>query len=206
MTATLTIDPGRADLVAGIARTEDDWDAGLRFCGEVYERTYGTRWLDPPDKLFVARDALGVVATAGLEIARGRPSLDIERLYHLTPRMREFVDANRDRMAELGRFASVGRTSGHGTQAVLGAAFSHCRDDGIDYVFACARAPIARRVFDLLGVTWNLVDVPLNDAEARSCAGWTSSPSEVFLGGGGTRLYLIVVPFLELVLERLSPP
>ncbi|MEA2721315.1 MAG: Thermostable hemolysin [Candidatus Eremiobacteraeota bacterium] len=204
MTANLTIDPGLTELVAGIARTQDDWDEGLRFCGEVYERTYGTRWLHPPDELFVARDALGVVATAGLEIARGRPSLDIERLYDLTPRMRTFVDVNRDRVAELGRFASVGRTTSEGTQAVLQAALRHCRDDGIDYVFACARAPIARRVFDLLGVTWCRVDVALNDAEACSCAGWTSSPAEVFLGGGGTRLYLVVVPFLELVLG--SPP
>jgi hypothetical protein len=187
-------------VTAASARTELEWEEGLRFCGEVYERTYATGWVARPDVLFVARDADGPVATGGLELGRLRPRLDIERFYVLSSRMQAFIDANRDRIAEFGRFASAGRTDRRGTRAVLQAVVRHCQQDGIEYLFACARPSVIRHV-GVLGVPFGVLDVPLNEAGIRSSDGLTAPPVNLFLGTEPVRLHVVLISFLELVIE-----
>ena len=129
----------------------------------------------------VVRPIVDDGVTGGLELGRLRPRLDIERFYVLSPRMQAFVDANRDRIAEFGRFASAGRTDRRGTRAVLQAVVRHCQHDGIEYLFACGRPSVIRHV-GVLGVPFGVLDVPLNEAGIRSCDGLTAPPVNPFLG------------------------
>jgi len=182
------------------ARTELEWEEGLRFCGDVYQRTYATGWVARPDVLFVARDADGPVATGGLELGRLRPCIDIERFYLLSARGQAFVDTNRDRIAEFGRFASSGRTDRRGTRAVLQAVVRHCQQEGVEYLFACARPSVIRHV-GVLGVPFGVLNVPLNEAGVRSCDGLTAPPVNLFLGTEPARLHVVLISMLELVIE-----
>ncbi|MDT7642806.1 MAG: Thermostable hemolysin [Pseudonocardiales bacterium] len=193
--------PADDSFTVSSARTELEWKEGLRFCGEVYERTYATGWLARPDVLFVVRDAGGPVATGGLELGRLRPSIDVERFYLLSPRMQTFVDANRDRIAEFGRFASSGRTDRRATRAVLQAVVRHCQQEGVEYLFACARPSVIRHV-GVLGVPFEVLDVPLDEAGMLSCKGLTAAPVNLFLGDDPARLDVVLISSLEMVIEQ----
>lgn len=185
------------------ARSELEWEEGLRFCAAVYERTYATGWVTRPDALFIARDQDGPAATIGIELGRLRPRLDIERFYVLSPQTQAFVDANRERTAELGRFASSGRADRAGTRAVLRAALRHCQHEGVEYLFACARTQVARHV-EALGVPFWAVDAPLNQAEIRSRAGLSAPPTSLFVGPQPAQLHIVLIPFLERAIDRLA--
>ncbi|MFF8596713.1 hypothetical protein ACF061_35915 [Streptomyces sp. NPDC015220] len=174
---------------------------GLRFCAEKYQAEYGASWISEPDVLFVARREGKIIATAGLEIGARRPRIDTERYFRLTPGMRGFIDRNRGRCGEFGRFSSNDRL---GAQAVLHALISYCSQAGIEYLFAWANPQVHAHGAKRLGVPFWAVDVPIDEQEVRGDVHWTSPPLRFFLREDHPRLMLAIIPFFDLVNERLA--
>jgi hypothetical protein len=177
------------------------FEEGLRFCAEKYEAEYGASWISEPDVLFVARRDGKIVATAGLEIGARRPRLDTERYFRLTPAMRGFIDRNRGRCGEFGRFSSNERLA---AQAVLHALISYCRQAGIEYLFAWANPQVHAHGAKRLGVPFWAVEVPIDEQEVRGDVHWTRPPLRFFLREDQPRLMLAIIPFFDLVDRRLA--
>ncbi|MGW2564271.1 thermostable hemolysin [Streptomyces sp. NPDC001514] len=174
---------------------------GLRFCAEKYEAEYGASWISEPDVLFVARRDGRIVATAGLEIGARRPHLDTERYFRLTPGMREFIDRNRGRSGEFGRFSSYDPLA---AQAVLHALISYCRQAGIEYLFAWTNPQVYAHGVKRLGVPFWALEVPIDEQEVRGDVHWTRPPLRFFLREDPPRLLLAIIPFFDLVNDRLA--
>lgn len=203
---TQDLAPSTVGLSVEVVRTEQQWQEGLDLCDSIYNHTYNAHWLARPDVLFIAR-TIGdgsPVATAGLELARQRHQIDSERYFRLTPRMQAFIDTHRDRIAEFGRFACSPQAAVQGAQAVFQAALTYCLNNNVDYLFAWARPAVSRHGAKRLGVPFWVIDVPLNDEEIRTCGAWTSPPINFFYGHEQPQLLLAVMPFFELVTNRLS--
>lgn len=181
--------------------TGAEFTEGLRFCAEKYQAEYGSSWISPPDVLFVARRNGEIIATAGLEIGARRPYLDTERYFLLTPGMRGFIDRNRSRSGEFGRFSSNDRQA---AQAVLHALISYCQQAGIEYLFAWANPKVHAHGANQLGVPFWALEVPINEEEVRDDMHWTSPPLRFFLRESRPNLLLAVIPFFGLVNEQLA--
>lgn len=146
-------------LSVNIARSQYEVDEGMEFCGRKYLASYKSRWIVPPDILFVAKAKGKVVGTGGLELGSKHRHIGAEKYYHLTPRMREFIHASRNNLAEFGRFSSVRQDA---AKAIFHATISYLERHEITYLFAWANPSIHTHVTDRLGIPFWVVQVPVN--------------------------------------------
>lgn len=184
--------------------SDADWDQATVTCNARYDRIYGTHWIARPDILFVAHDEQGPAATAGLELGRLRQCIDTERYFHLTPRMREFINDHRNMIAEFGRFTGEPRVAVLGARAVLREVIRTCNDLGIEYLFAWSRPEVARHGASVLGVPFWTLEAPLNEATITTCPYWVTPPVEFFFGKSTQRPLFAAVRFFDYVLQRLD--
>jgi hypothetical protein len=177
-----------------IAQTESEIDEALSFCRWVYERNYGTHWTVPPDLFFVAREDGEIVATGGLTFAALHPQIASERYFQLSEGMRQFIDFNRQHVAEFGRFASLRIQA---AKAILHSALSYCSMAGVDFLFAWANPSVYKYTTDRLGLQFWPIAVALDLDNALSDKRWASPPAGFFQRNEPPALHLGVVPFWE---------
>jgi len=177
-----------------IANTEVEIEKALAFCRWVYEKNYGTHWTVPPDLFFVAKEEGDIVATGGLTFAALHPQIASERYFRLSEGMRQFVDENRSRAAEFGRFAS---TRIQAAKAILHSALSYCTLAGVDFLFAWANPTVYKYTTDRLGLHFWPIAVPLDLESALSDKRWASPPIGFFQRKEPPALHLGIVPFWE---------
>ncbi len=68
-------------LSVNIARSQYEVDEGMEFCGRKYLASYKSRWIVPPDILFVAKAKGKVVGTGGLELGSKHRRIGAEKYY-----------------------------------------------------------------------------------------------------------------------------
>lgn len=177
-----------------IAQTESEVDDALGFCRWVYQRNYGTHWTVPPDLFFVAKEDGEIVATGGLTFAALHPQIASERYFRLSESMRQFIDFNRQRVGEFGRFASVRMQA---AKAILHSVLSYCTMADIDFLFAWANPTVYKYTTDRLGLHFWPISVPLDLDSALGDTRWASPPTGFFQRQEPPALHLGVVPFWE---------
>jgi len=183
-----------ARIAVSIAKTDSEVEQALGFCCWVYERNYGTHWTVPPDLFFVAKEEGEIVATGGLTFAALHPQIASERYFRLSEGMRQFVDDNRQRVGEFGRFASVRMQA---AKAILHSALSYCTLTGVDFLFAWANPTVYKYTTDRLGLHFWPIAVPLDLDSAMNDKRWASPPVGFFQRKKPPSLHLGVVPFWE---------
>jgi len=181
-------------IAVSIAKTDSEVEQALGFCRWVYERNYGTHWTVPPDLFFVAKEEEEIVATGGLTFAALHPQIASERYFRLSEGMRQFVDDNRQRVGEFGRFASVRIQA---AKAILHSALSYCTLAGVDFLFAWANPTVYKYTTDRLGLHFWPIAVPLDLESAMNDKRWASPPVGFFQRQEPPSLHLGVVPFWE---------
>jgi hypothetical protein len=177
-----------------IAQTSEELKEALDFAGSVYERNYNTHWTVPPDLFFVAKENGEIMATGGLTFASLHPTISSERYFKLTDRMRRFIRANRERIVEFGRFASVRTIS---AKAILSTAVAYCALAEIDFIFSWATPHVSKYTCSQLGLNVWPIAVPLDLDSALRDPGWSSPPTGFFQQKHPPMLHLGVVPFWE---------
>lgn len=177
-----------------IAKTESEIEQALGFCREIYERNYGTHWIVPPDLFFIAEEEGEIVATGGLTFAALHPQIASERYFQLSEGMRRFVDDNRERVGEFGRFASVRIQA---AKAILHSALSYCALAGVDFLFAWANPTVHKYTMDRLRLNFWPIAVPLDLESAMNDQRWASPPVGFFQRREPPALHLGVVPFWD---------
>lgn len=177
-----------------IAQTSEELKEALDFAGSVYERNYHTHWTVPPDLFFVAKEDGEIVATGGLTFAALHPTISSERYFKLTDRMRGFIRANRERIVEFGRFASIRTLS---AKAILSTAVAYCALAEIDFIFSWATPHVSKYTCNQLGLNVWPIAVPLDLESALRDPGWSSPPTGFFQQKQPPMLHLGVVPFWE---------
>jgi hypothetical protein len=181
-------------ITVSIATTETDVNQALEFCGSVYERSYGTRWTVPPDLFFVAKEAGKIVATGGLTFAALHSEIASERYFHLSKNMQRFIEANRERIGEFGRFASA---KVRAAKAILHSALAYCTASGIDFLFAWANPSVYKYTTHRLGIHFWPISVPLDLERALNDPRWASPPLGFFQRKQPPALHVGIVPFWE---------
>jgi hypothetical protein len=189
------------DLVVKVANTRPTIEEGLEFCASKYQGVYHSSWASEPDVLFMACRGDEVVATGALELGANRDQIDTERYFLLTPRMRAFIENHRPVTAEFGRFASDDVTA---TKAILHAGITYCQQAGVEFAFAWANPGVYSYIQKDLGVSLWVIDVPVNVDAVESDENWVSPPVEFFIREDPPKLLLGVVPFWDIVNDRLS--
>jgi hypothetical protein len=191
------------EITVKVATTEAAIREGLEFCAQKYAGAYKSSWAESaqPDVLFIACVNGEIVGTAALELGSRRDRIDTERYFRLTPRMRKFIDQKRDAVAEVGRFSSDDIAA---TRAVLHAAITYCQQVDVDFLFGWANPGVYAYVESEVGVPHWLIDVPVNKEAVETDTEWVEPPVEFFIRDDPPKLLLAVVPFLDLVNDRLS--
>jgi hypothetical protein len=184
-----------------IAQSQSEIIEALSFCGHWYERNYGTHWNTPPDLFFVAREDDAIVATGGLTFADNHAEIASERYYRLSPAMREFINTNRDRVVEFGRFAS---TKTVGAKAILYSILSHSAAVGRDFLFAWANPTIFKYTAKHFGFVLWPIPVALDLDRALTDPRWASPPVRFFDRPEPPALHMGVVPFWENIVSGLA--
>lgn len=188
----MSYNPSR--ITVSIAQTQSDINRALEFCGSVYERTYGTHWTVPPDLFFVAKEDDEIIATGGLTFAALHRQIASERYFRLSSGMRQFIESNRQRICEFGRFASIRVQA---AKAILHSALHYCTMSGIDFLFAWANPTVYKYTTERLGLHFWPIPVPLDLESAMSDSRWASPPAGFFQRIQPPVLHLGVVPFWE---------
>lgn len=184
----------QASVTVSIAQTSEEVNQALEFAGAVYERNYRSHWTTPPDLVFIAREKGKIVATGGLTFAALHPQIASERYFHLTDGMRRFIAANRDRIVEFGRFASVKTIA---AKAVLSSAIAYCLLTEIEYLFSWATPTVSKYTCNKLKLNVWPIAAPLNLEGALQDRRWSSPPARFFDVEQPPMLHLGVVPFWE---------
>lgn len=188
----MSYNPSR--ITVSIAQTQTEINQALEFCGSVYERTYGTHWTVPPDLFFMAKEDGEVMATGGLTFAALHPQIASERYFRLSTGMQQFIESNRQRICEFGRFASLRVQA---AKAILHSALHYCTMSGIDFLFAWANPTVYKYTTERLGLHFWPIPVPLDLESAMSDSRWASPPVGFFQRIYPPALHLGVVPFWE---------
>ncbi len=184
----------RSRITMSLAQTESEISAALQFCGEVYERSYGTHWTVAPDVFFVAKEAGEIVATGGLTFAARHEQIASERYFRLSDRMKQFIGFNRERVAEFGRFASV---KTHAAQPILYSALQYCMLAEVDFLFAWANPSVSHYMTNRLGLNFWPIPVPLDLESALGDTRWASPPNRFFERDQPPALHMGVVPLWD---------
>jgi hypothetical protein len=195
----MSVNPSRTTV--SIARTQTEINQALAFCGSVYEKNYGTHWTVPSDLTFVAREKGYIVATGGLSFAALHTQMTSERYFRLTQGMRQFIETNRERICEFGRFASVKTLA---AKAILSSAVSYCAQAEIDFIFSWATPTVSKYTCNQLGLNVWPIAVPLDLENALKDPRWSSPPVGFFQQEQPPMLHLGVVPFWANAAEILA--
>ncbi len=189
-------------LSVNIACSKYEVGEGMEFCGKKYLASYKSRWIVPPDILFVAKAKGKVVGTGGLDLGSKHHHIGAEKYYHLTPRMEEFINASRNNLAEFGRFSSVRQDA---AKAIFHATISYLEKHGVTYLFAWANPSIYTHLKDRLGIPFWVVQVPVNRQAVIEDTDWETPPVEFFFRRNPPNLLISIVPFWDLVNRNLGP-
>ncbi|WP_242144151.1 MULTISPECIES: thermostable hemolysin [unclassified Bacillus cereus group] len=201
-TSTLNTACVDLDITVSIAHNNQEIQEAMDFCGKKYEDAYQTSWEIPPDILFVAKKGEQIVSTLGLEIGSLHDHIGAENYFHLTPKMKEFIENNRSNLAEAGRFSSINKS---GAKAVFHAAISYCYQKDINYLFAWANPNIYTHLANNAKIPfWVIEDIELNIDFIKKDTGWRTPPTGFFIRDEPPRLLLSVLPFWEMVNHNLS--
>lgn len=190
-----------APIIVDIASTETDIEEGMRFCGRHYLRSYKTQWRVAPDVLFIARSGDSVVGTAGLELGGRHAQFGAEKYFHLSPKMRSFIEARRAQSAEFGRFSSVRKDI---AQALFHAAINFLEGRNVIYLFAWANPAIYCHLTEKLGIPFWRVDVPVNRDAVETDTDWEVPPTGFFFRPQPPTLLISVLPFWDIVNRELK--
>jgi hypothetical protein len=188
-------------ITVSIAHSQSEINEALSFCGYWYERNYATHWNTPPDLFFVAREDDAIIATGGLTFADNHPEIASESYYHLSQNMRDFINANRNRIVEFGRFASTKST---GAKAILYSILAHSAATRRDFLFAWANPTIFKYTAKHFGFMLWPIPVALNLDRALADPRWASPPVKFFDRPEPPALHMGVVPFWENIVSSLG--
>jgi hypothetical protein len=201
MSNQVLVKPRKEEITVSIASTPEEIQQGMKFCGRIYKKTYGTYWEAAPDILFIARENEKIIGTAGLEIAVKHEKIGAEKYFYLSKEMQDFINNNREHVAEFGRFSSLRSDA---ARALLHAVISYCQKYNYTFLLAWANPSVFNHGTKNLGVPFWNIDVPLNTEAALNDKDWVTPPKGFFIRKDPPQLLLSVIPFWTYVNEGLS--